>query len=164
MASNGYLGALCGHFGVTLASPWITSGTLEGHFGVTLGVFDIILGDFGVSLKSLGVHKGYCGIILARFQKTLIFSTDFSGFIKYREMTCRIERQILLMIMSIRMRFGCILGPFWMHVGSVLGPFCACQVGSNANSLRIGSKALPSRLIAKLNTFCRRIFVCHNSL
>ena len=41
------------HFGVTLASLWITLGTLEGHFKVTLGVFGIILGDFGVSLKSL---------------------------------------------------------------------------------------------------------------
>ena len=53
MASNVYLGALWGHFGVTLASLWITLGTLEGHFGVTLGVFGIILGDVGVSLKSL---------------------------------------------------------------------------------------------------------------
>ena len=53
MVSNVYHGALWGHFGVTLASLWITLGTLEGHFGVTLGVFGIILDDFGVTLKSL---------------------------------------------------------------------------------------------------------------
>ena len=52
MASNGYLDALGGHFGVTPASLWITLGTLEGHFGVTLGVFGIIWDDFGVNVKS----------------------------------------------------------------------------------------------------------------
>ena len=50
-----------------------------------------------------------------------------------------------------------------MHFGFVLGPFCGCQVGSNANSLRIGTKSLPSRLITKLNTFPRRIFVSKKS-
>ena len=42
---------------------------------------------------------------------------------------------------------------FGIHFGSVLAPFCDCQVGSNANSLRIGLKSAPSRLISKLNTF-----------
>ena len=41
-----------GHFGSILASLWVTLGTLGGHFGVTLGVFRIILDDFGVNLKS----------------------------------------------------------------------------------------------------------------
>ena len=40
-----------GHFGSILASLWVTLGTLGGHFGVTLGVFRIILDDFGVNLK-----------------------------------------------------------------------------------------------------------------
>ena len=53
MASAVCRGALWGHFGVTLASLWITLGTLEGHSGVTLGVFGIILGDCGVSSKLL---------------------------------------------------------------------------------------------------------------
>ena len=52
----------------------------------------------------------------------------------------------------------------WVYVGSTLGPVCDCQVGSNANSLRIGPKSAPSRLISKLNTFRRRIFVWHKSL
>ena len=73
MASNLKLGALWGHFWITLASLWSNLGTLEGHFGVTLGVFGMILADFGVSLKSLWVHKSYFGNILARFQKTFIF-------------------------------------------------------------------------------------------
>ena len=60
-------------------------------------------------------------------------------------------------------RFVCDLGAFGLHLGSVLNPFCVCQVGSNANSLRIGPKLAPSRLISKLKTFCRGIFVCHNS-
>ena len=41
MVSNWYFEAL-----------WVTLGTLGGHLGVTLGVFPIILDDFGVNLKS----------------------------------------------------------------------------------------------------------------
>ena len=82
---------------------------------------------------------------------------------KKTRIACRIEKQISLMIVSICMRFGCILRACWVHVGFVLGPFCACQVASNANSLRIGPKSAPSRLISKLSTFRRRIFVWHKS-
>ena len=54
---------------------------------------------------------------------------------------------------SFLMWSGSILNVFWNHFGSMLCPFCVCQVGSNANSLRIGPKSAPSRLISKLNTF-----------
>ena len=73
-----------GHFGSILASLWVTLGTLGGHFGVTLGVFRIILDDFGVNLKSFWVHEGYMGSILACFQKTLIFPIHFNDFINLR--------------------------------------------------------------------------------
>ena len=44
MASNWYFEALWLHFGVALGTP-------GGHFGVTLGVFRIILDDFGVNFE-----------------------------------------------------------------------------------------------------------------
>ena len=56
MASNVYLGALWGHFGVTLASLWITLGTLEGQFGVTAD-------DLGVTLHIFGVFSDRFGWI-----------------------------------------------------------------------------------------------------
>ena len=77
----------------------------------------VMLVQFGITLQSLWSHSGYTKV---RFQKTFVFPTDFNGFIKCRGMTCRIEKQISLMIMSIRMRFGCILGPCWVRFGSVL--------------------------------------------
>ena len=49
-------------------------------------------------------------------------------------------------------RFACDLGPFWVNVGCISGPFWGCQVGSNANLRRIGpqvaSKAVPIRFLA----------------
>ena len=57
-----------------------------------------------------------------------------------------------LPIHSLRIRFGSIVGPFGVDVGSIWDAYCGCQVGSNANSLRIGSKSAPSRLVSKLNT------------
>ena len=72
------------HFGSTLGSLWVTLGTLGGHFGVTLGVFRIILDDFGVNLKPFWVHEGYMGSILACFQQALIFPIDFNDFINLR--------------------------------------------------------------------------------
>ena len=73
--------------------------------------------QFVITLQSLWSHSGYTKV---RFPKTLIFPTGFNSFIKRRRLTCRIEKQISLMIMSIRMRFGCILGPLWLRFGSVL--------------------------------------------
>ena len=80
----------------------------------------------------------------------------------------RPSRSILCMSVRIgskfrfrSIRFACDLGPswvhrgsIWVHFGSMLDAFCGCQVGSNANSLLIGPKSAPSRLVSKLNTFC----------
>ena len=84
------------HFGSTLGSLWVTLGTLGGHFGVTLGVFRIILDDFGVNLKPFWVHEAHMGSILACFQKTLIFPIDFNDFIN-----------------------------LWCQLGTALGSFCS---------------------------------------
>ena len=49
-------------------------------------------------------------------------------------------------------RFACDLDPFWVNVECILGPFWGCQIGSNANSRRIGpqvaSKAVLMRFLA----------------
>ena len=77
----------------------------------------VTLVQFGITLQSLWSHQEYTKI---RFQKTVISPTDINGFINCGGMTCRIEKQNSLMIMSIRMRFGRILGPCWVRFGSVL--------------------------------------------
>ena len=73
-----------GHFGSILGSLWLTLRTLGDPFGVTLGVFRIILDDFGANLKLFWVHEGYMGSILACFQKTFIYRIDFNEFINLR--------------------------------------------------------------------------------
>ena len=77
----------------------------------------VMLVQFGITLQSLWSHAEYTKV---RFPKTVISPTDFNGFIKCGGMTCRIEKQISLMIMSISMRFRSILDAFWLRFGSVL--------------------------------------------
>ena len=68
---------------------------------------------FAITVESLWVYKG-------PLSKNIPFPTGFDSFMKRRRLTCRIEKQISLMIISIRMRFGCIFDPFWLRFGSVL--------------------------------------------
>ena len=112
----------------------------------------VMLVQFGITLQSLWSHSGYAKV---RLKKTLVFPTDFNGFIKRWRLTCRIEKQISLMIMSIRMRFGCILGPF----GSVLRLSGRIECKFAADRPQVGPKSAPSRLVSKLNTFCQGILM-----
>ena len=77
----------------------------------------VMLVQFGITLQSLWSHSVYTKV---RFLKTLISPRDSNGFIKCRRLPCRIEKQTSLMNMSIRMRFGSILDPFWLRFGLVL--------------------------------------------
>ena len=103
-----------GHFGSILASLWVTLGTLGGHFGVTLGVFRIILDDFGVNLKSFWVHEGYMGSILACFQKTFIFPFDFNDFINLR---CQLGTTLGSLCSTLGSFWGTLVS-LWAHFGA----------------------------------------------
>ena len=107
----------------------------------------VTLVQFGITLQSLWSHSGYTKV---RFKKTLIFRTDFNGFIKRRRLTCRIEKQISLMIMSIRMRFGCILGPLWGILGSL-------WVTLGHLGVALGSIWNLDGSMCKSNMFCRAV-------
>ena len=80
MTSNWTFGVTLWHFTFTLVSLWVILGALRSTLGTVGGRFRDTLGDFGTTLKSLCVHEGYIGSILARFQKTLIFPIDFNDF------------------------------------------------------------------------------------
>ena len=103
-----------GHFGSILGSLWVTLRTLGGHFGVTLGVFRIILDDFGVNLKSFWVHEGYMGSILACFQKTLIFPIDFNDFINLR---CQLGTTLGSFCSTLGSFWGTLVS-LWAHFGA----------------------------------------------
>ena len=117
-----------GHFGVTLGSFWsdfeVTFGlwrwcwfslaSLCNHCGVTLGIQRSAFEKHSFPPHILMV------IQRSVFKKHSFPLTYFNDFIKRRRLTCRIEKQISLMIMSIRMRFGSILDAFGRRFGSVL--------------------------------------------
>ena len=113
----------------------------------------VTLVQFGITLQSLWSHSGYAKV---RFKKTLIFHTDFNGFVKRWRLTCRIEKQISLMIMSIRMRFGCILGPLWGILGSL-------WVTLGHLGVALGSIWILDGSMCKSNMFCRVVFASRRS-
>ena len=80
MTSNWTFGVTLWHFTFTLVSLWIILEPVWSTLVTLGGRFWNNLGDFGATLKSLCVHEGYIGSILARFQKTDIFRIDFIDF------------------------------------------------------------------------------------
>ena len=92
----GLLLAFEGGFGGALRTPedhlWhmrSTLGALSGHFEVTLellwdhfGYMGVAVGHFRITLGSLCRHFGYMRV---RFQKPLVFPTDLNDFMKFRE-------------------------------------------------------------------------------
>ena len=91
----GTLGSFCGHYWhlrAALGTLWVTLGfdlgalaAYGGDFGVILGsvwgqfgYLWVTLGHLMITLQSLSSHFGY---IKVRFQKTLIWPTDFNDFI-----------------------------------------------------------------------------------
>ena len=66
-----------GHLGVTLGSLWGRFGATWGPFWVHGGDFSSLWDHYVMIVESLWVKE-------VRFQKTLIFPTDFNDFIKLR--------------------------------------------------------------------------------
>ena len=106
--------------GITFRSLWGTLVALWDHFEVTLRSLLAYEGDvgsvwhhFAITVESLCACKD-------PLSKNTYFPHIFNDFIKRRRLSGRIEKQISLMIMSIRTRFGCILAPFGVRFGSVL--------------------------------------------
>jgi len=79
MASNVYLGALWGHFGITLASLWITLGTLEGQFGDTGGCLGGNFTHFWCIFGSFWTDKGHFNITLT-MRGSFLGNTHFSNW------------------------------------------------------------------------------------
>ena len=90
-----------GHLGVTLGSLWSRSGATWGPFWVHGGDFSSLWHHYGTIVESLWVKE-------VRFQKTLIFPTDFNDF----PFDC-----------NDFMELRCQLGAIWWSLWGTLGSF-----------------------------------------
>ena len=99
MTSNWTFGFTLWHFASTLGSLWVILETLWSTLGSLGDRFCDTLGDFGATLISFCGHEAYIGIILARFQETLIFP------------------EILRILCNLKDN----LGPLWGELGSHFG-------------------------------------------
>ena len=101
MRTFGHFGSTLGALGVASEPLWITFETLWGRFWDALD-------DFGVTLNSLCIHESHFTIILACFQKTLIFCIVFYDFMELR---CQLEATLASL--------GCTLVSLWRTLASL---------------------------------------------
>ena len=105
-----------GHLGVTLGSLWSRSGATWGAFWAHGGDFSSLWHHYGTIVESLWVKE-------VRFQKTLIFPTDFNDFIKLRGELWSTSGQhlayecelwvTLASLLTCEIDFGASLGSLW---------------------------------------------------
>ena len=90
-----------GHFGMTLGSLWGDFGAILERLWVYGGDFSSLWDHYGMIVESLWVKE-------VRFQKTLIFPTDFNDF----PFDC-----------NDFMELRCPLGAIWWSLWGTLGSF-----------------------------------------